>query len=193
MCVGRNYLHHIKELNNETPEEPVLFIKPNSAISEALVINSARTLHYEAELCLLIESQKIVGVGLGLDLTDRNLQSKLKQKGLPWEKAKAFAGAAVFSNFIPLESIDDLAQFSFKLMINGVVKQHGVYQDMLYKPDNLLEHIQTYFTLEDYDVVMTGTPEGVGEIAVNDIFELNLYLKEEVVLTKKYLVSRREI
>ena len=191
VCVGRNYLNHIKELNNETPEDPVLFIKPNSAISEVLAIDSARTLHYETELCLLIESQKIVGIGLGLDLTDRNLQSKLKQKGLPWEKAKSFDGAAVFSAFIPLKNINDLADLSFKLMINGCIKQHGVYEHMLHKPEFLVQYIQTYFSLNDHDIVMTGTPEGVGEVKLNDVFELSLYLKEKVVLTKQYVVGNR--
>ncbi|WP_440683620.1 fumarylacetoacetate hydrolase family protein [Cysteiniphilum halobium] len=191
VCVGRNYLNHIKELNNEVPKDPVLFIKPNSAISEALAIDSARTLHYETELCLLMESQKIVGIGLGFDLTDRNLQSKLKQEGLPWEKAKGFDGAAVFSEFIPLEKVSDLADFSFKLIINGIVKQHGIYQNMLYKPQDLVHYIQRYFTLADHDIVMTGTPEGVGEIKLNDVFELNLYLKEKIVLTKQYVVSNR--
>ncbi len=191
VCVGRNYLNHIKELNNETPEEPVLFIKPNSAISNTLAIDPKRILHYETELCLLIESQKIVGVGLGLDLTDRNLQSKLKQKGLPWEKAKAFDGAAVFSAFTPLENTNDLADLSFTLMINGCVKQHGVYEHMLHKPEFLVQYIQTYFSLNDHDIVMTGTPEGVGEIKLNDVFELNLYFKEKVVLTKQYVVGNR--
>lgn len=191
VCVGRNYLNHIKELNNEIPEEPVLFIKPNSAIAEDLTVNPQRILHYEAELCLLIKAQKIVGVGVGLDLTDRKLQSELKQKGLPWEKAKGFDGAAVFIEFIPLENINDLPDLSFKLMINGCVKQHGVYEHMLYKPESLVQYIQTYFSLNDHDIVMTGTPEGVGEIKLNDIFELNLYLKEKVVLTKQYLVSHR--
>ncbi|WP_440617023.1 fumarylacetoacetate hydrolase family protein [Cysteiniphilum sp. 6C5] len=191
VCVGRNYLNHIKELNNEMPEEPVLFIKPNSAISNTLAIDPKHILHYETELCLLIESQKIAGVGLGLDLTDRNLQSELKQKGLPWEKAKSFDGAAVFSEFIPLENIKDLADLSFKLMINGGVKQHGLYEHMLYKPESLVQYIQTYFSLNDHDIVMTGTPEGVGEVKLNDVFELSLYLKEKVVLKRKYLVSNR--
>ncbi|MDA0910173.1 MAG: fumarylacetoacetate hydrolase family protein [Proteobacteria bacterium] len=191
VCVGRNYLNHIKELNNAIPEEPVLFIKPNSAISDTLAIDSVRTLHYETELCLLIESQKIVGIGLGLDLTDRSLQSKLKQKGLPWEKAKSFDGAAVFSAFIPLKNVDDLADLSFTLMINGCVKQRGVYEYMLHKPAFLAQYIQTYFSLNDHDIVMTGTPEGVGEVKLNDVFDLSLYLKEKVVLTKQYVVGNR--
>lgn len=191
VCVGRNYLDHIKELNNAIPEEPVLFIKPNSAISRVLAIDSARTLHYETELCLLIESQKIVGIGLGLDLTDRNLQSKLKQKGLPWEKAKSFDGAAVFSAFTPLENTNDLADLSFTLTINGSIKQHGVYEHMLHKPESLVQYIQTYFSLNDHDIVMTGTPEGVGEVKPNDIFELSLAFKEKIVLTTQYVVGNR--
>ena len=193
VCVGRNYLNHIKELNNETPEEPVLFIKPNSAISKTLAVSSLRTLHYETELCLLIKEQKIAGIGVGLDLTDRKLQSALKQKGLPWEKAKAFDGSAVFSEFIPFTDEENIADFSFALMINGAIKQRGVYQDMLHKPQDLLEYIQTYFTLVDNDIVMTGTPEGVGEIKIGDMFELNLYHKDRMVLTENYLVGSSKL
>ena len=184
ICVGRNYLNHIKELNNAIPAEPVLFIKPNSAITSQLTVPNNKILHYEAELCLLIQNKKIAGVGVGLDLTNRILQSELQQKGLPWEKAKAFDGSAMFSVFIWLPIKSDLAGLSFVLRINGELKQQGIYKEMIHKPSALLSYIQTYFSLDDNDIIMTGTPEGVGEIKKSDLFTLELYLKGEVLLQK---------
>ena len=105
VCVGRNYVAHIKELNNEIPEDMVLFIKPNSAISDVLKSFHHEAIHYEAELCFLFEGGVFIAVGLGLDLTKRSLQSELKAKGLPWERAKAFDGSAVMSQFIPINAI----------------------------------------------------------------------------------------
>lgn len=190
VCVGRNYLNHIKELNNQVPEDPVLFIKPSSAISSQLVVPEDKVLHYEAELCLLIQSKKIIAAGVGLDLTDRCLQTQLKEKGLPWEKAKAFDASAVFSEFSPLKSESDLLNLSFSLSINGKLRQKGAYEDMIYKPQALLSHIAHYFTLADDDIVMTGTPEGVGEVSQGDAFEVTLYLNAKKLLQHQFIACK---
>lgn len=190
VCVGRNYLNHIKELNNQVPEDPVLFIKPSSAISSQLVVPEDKVLHYEAELCFLIQDKKIIAAGVGLDLTDRCLQIQLKEKGLPWEKAKAFDASAVFSEFSPLKSESDLLNLSFSLSINGKLRQKGAYEDMIYKPQALLNHIARYFTLVDDDIVMTGTPEGVAELSHGDAFEVTLYLNAKKLLQHQFIACK---
>lgn len=168
VCVGRNYVEHAKELNNEVPTSPVLFIKPNSAISNELRAGSEEPLHYEGEIALLIMDGGIAGVGFGLDLTRRALQSTLKQKGLPWERAKAFDGAAVLSDFVALT--DPLESLHLQLDINGQRVQAGGYGEMIFKPEFLVEAIGRDFSLEDGDIIMTGTPSGVGAFLRGDHF-----------------------
>lgn len=162
ICIGRNYVDHIAELGNEVPDDMVVFLKPNSAISTQLVAVHQEPLHYEAELCFLYQQGRFSAVAIGLDLTKRGLQSKLKAKGLPWERAKAFDGAAVFSDFVTIDSIDDT--LSLELTIDGQLTQAGGVSLMMYKPDVILSQLQEFVTLEDGDIVMTGTPKGVGEI-----------------------------
>jgi 2-keto-4-pentenoate hydratase/2-oxohepta-3-ene-1,7-dioic acid hydratase in catechol pathway len=169
ICVGRNYVAHAKELGNAVPTEPVLFIKPNSAISTTLQSGREETIHYEGELCFLMMKGAIAGVGFGLDLTKRQTQQRLKESGLPWERAKAFDGAAVFSQFVPLNQID-YRQLSLSLTINDKLVQQGDIEMMLFKPDTLLENIAQFLALEDGDILMTGTPEGVGPMHQGDIF-----------------------
>ena len=174
ICIGRNYVDHIAELGNEVPEEMVVFLKPNSAISTQLQSFHQEPLHYEAELCFLYqqdksqkdESQKesnqqgkYTAVAVGLDLTKRNLQAKLKAKGLPWERAKGFNGAAVFSDFVKIDTID--TSLCLELIIDGNIIQVGGVELMMYKPDLILEQLSSFMTLEDGDIVMTVTPKGV--------------------------------
>ena len=141
VCVGRNYVAHAEELGNAVPEEPVFFMKPNSAISETII--SDRGLHYEGELCFLIMDQQIAAVGFGLDLTDRTLQAKLKAESLPWERAKAFRGAALFSEFCPwIEPSDSLR---LRLRIDGSIKQAGGVTQMLHKPEALVDEVESVF------------------------------------------------
>lgn len=188
VCVGRNYTAHIAELNNETPDEMVLFNKPNSAITHTLrAQHNGDVLHYETELCFVVKNRKFVGVGLGLDLTKRTVQSKLKNKGLPWERAKAFDGSVVFSDFIALS--DSTQHFTFELKINGVVTQQGDTHFMLHKPDEILQEISEFMHLDDGDVVMTGTPSGVGEVVANSIFTVALFANEQCLIEHQWQVT----
>lgn len=168
VCIGRNYIEHIKELNNEVPEEPVLFLKPNSAISEKLFSFHQEPLHYEGELSLLYEEGRFSAVGFGLDITKRTLQNKLKAKGLPWERCKAFNGSAIFSQFVAIENISPT--LGLELSINGELVQSGNINLMINKPGDILASISCFMSLENGDVLMTGTPKGVGKIKAGDVF-----------------------
>jgi 2-keto-4-pentenoate hydratase/2-oxohepta-3-ene-1,7-dioic acid hydratase in catechol pathway len=168
VCIGRNYVDHAKELDNEVPSSPVIFIKPNSAISNELYAGTAQPLHYEGEIALLIMDGAIAGVGFGLDLTNREIQNQLKAKGLPWERAKAFDRAAVFSDFVRLA--DPVESLRLELRINDSLAQQGGYELMIFKPDFLLEEVVRTFTLEDGDIILTGTPKGVGAFNRGDRF-----------------------
>lgn len=182
LCIGRNYVDHIHELGNEIPDDMVVFFKPNSAISAQLHSQHlGETLHYETELCFIYQQGRFSHAGVGLDLTKRELQSKLKAKGLPWEKAKAFDGAALFSPFVAID--DASAQFQFSLCIDGVLTQEGHIDLMIYQPQTILSELQRFTTLEDGDIVMTGTPQGVGSIAPNSMFKVALHIKDTVKQT----------
>ncbi|MFA0086611.1 fumarylacetoacetate hydrolase family protein [Vibrio sp. E150_011] len=169
LCVGRNYVEHIEELGNEIPENMVVFNKPNSSIATELHSYLDEPLHYEAEICLLVKNNTFYGVGFGLDLTKRALQSRLKAKGLPWERAKAFHHSAKFSRFVSLQGID-MDELEVELFINSMRMQLGGTKQMIYKPDVILGELLSYTDLEDGDIVMTGTPKGVGEIMAGDRF-----------------------
>jgi len=186
VCVGRNYAAHISELGNETPTEMVLFTKPNSAISESLNSFDGEPLHYEAEICFIYENGGFTAVGFGLDLTKRALQSRLKEKGLPWERAKAFNGSALFSEFIPVQSKDEL---SIQLDINNELRQKGDVSLMLYKPDEILKEITSFMTLENGDIVMTGTPKGVGIINSGDQFTGSIAVNGKQVIDVSWIAE----
>lgn len=170
VCVGRNYVDHIEELGNEMPDQMVLFNKPNSAISDILRSQvDGEELHYEGELAFSIRNGGLHAVGFGLDLTKRELQSRLKAKGLPWERSKAFDGAALFSEFVtPPENLDKL---SLLLNVDNQLRQSGGVELMIHKPLAILREIAAFTTLEDGDLIMTGTPAGVGEIHTGERFE----------------------
>ncbi|NQZ27630.1 MAG: fumarylacetoacetate hydrolase family protein [Colwellia sp.] len=179
VCIGRNYVDHIKELANEIPDEMVVFLKPNSAITTTLSAkHNDDALHYEAELSFLYQGGQFTAVALGLDLTKREVQGKLKTKGLPWERAKAFDGSAVFSDFVAIPE-EGLSQLNLSLVINDELKQQGGVSLMMVKPDEILKELQRFISLEDGDIVMTGTPKGVGVIATEDSFVGQIYLQQE--------------
>lgn len=184
VCVGRNYADHAKELGNEVPEAPLLFMKPASAIqplhSERLRIPTDRgACHHELELAVLIGGvmqgvsaanalSNVAGYALALDLTLRDVQDELKAKGQPWERAKAFDGSAALGPFVSANVFGNVAKASFSLERNGEVQQQGKVSDMIFPVADLLAEISAIFTLEAGDIVLTGTPAGVGPLAVGD-------------------------
>lgn len=189
VCVGRNYADHAAELNNPIPTEPMLFIKPaTSVVDLALpfkVPEGLGSVHFETEMSILIgetlsssneseAAKAIAGVGLGLDLTLRDLQSKLKEKGHPWEKAKAFDGSCPLSGFVKPDQIADLQDVEIKLTVNGEVRQHGNSSHMLNQVLPLIGYISQFFTLLPGDVVLTGTPAGVGPVLPGDKLQVEL-------------------
>lgn len=181
VCIGRNFSEHIRELGNEPPEDMVIFVKPNSAISNSLQAVHIEPLHYEGELCFACENGEFVALGFGLDLTKRGLQKELKEKGLPWERAKAFNGAALFSHFVKIPEL--LQGITFDLEKNGENVQHGNIDLMLNKPQDILTEIQSFMDLSDGDVVMTGTPCGVGIIQPGDIFVGRVKYNNEIIVS----------
>ena len=188
VCIGRNYMDHIKELENEIPEEMVFFIKPNSSISNRLNFpKNQNSCHYEAEISFLIEESKITAVSFGLDLTLREIQSKLKQKGLPWERAKAFDGAAVFSKFVSFDG--DITKLEIELYINNELKQKGDYSLMINKPKEIIKEAQSFLSFEDGDILMSGTPKGVGEFKINDVFIGKIIYDNKTIIEETFIVS----
>ena len=169
VCIGRNYVAHIEELGNEVPEDMVVFLKPNSALGDTLYAARGEPLHYEGEIAFLVEGGQLTAVGFGLDLTKRQLQSRLKEKGLPWERAKAFDGAALFSEFVPLAL--PLEQLSLELRVDGELRQQGGVPLMMYPPQAIVDNLASFMTLEEGDIIMTGTPAGVGTILPGECFE----------------------
>ena len=175
VCVGRNYVAHIQELGNDIPASMVIFNKPNSAITDILRSRiDDQVLHYESELAFTVKNGKLAAVGCGLDLTKRALQATLKEKGLPWERAKAFDGAALFSEFVALPK--DIGSLSLRLDVDGELRQAGGVSLMIYKPDAIIRELATFTTLQDGDIIMTGTPAGVGEIRPGQVFEATVLL-----------------
>jgi len=184
VCVGRNYVEHVKELNNEIPSEPVYFMKPFSSVSENIILPKYSPMHYEGEICFLIEDT--IKVAFGFDFTLREIQSMLKQKGLPWERAKAFKGAAVFSEFVEFNDINSLGLEVYK---NGELVQKGDVSLMMYKPEFLFEDINKIFGLNSGDIVMSGTPKGVGVVNRGDEFEGRILEGDSVIVSKKWVVK----
>lgn len=186
ICIGRNYAKHIEELSNERPEEPVIFLKPDTAVAQKqfpfVIPEFSNDVHHEVEVLVKINKVgKYIDakfahkyydeIGLGIDFTARDLQVKLKEKGLPWEKAKAFDGSAVIGDFIPKSQFAALDAISFELHNNGVVVQKGNTRQMLWKIDELVAYVSQYFTLRTGDVIFTGTPEGVAKVSRDDVLE----------------------
>lgn len=189
VCIGRNYLEHIRELNNVTPETPILFMKPSTslvALDEPIHLPVGRgECHHEVELAVLVgrelqnadaetSRQAVAGYGIALDLTLRDLQNELKKKGHPWETAKAFDGSCPLSPFLAPEALPDPQATDLALQINGQLRQRGNTQQMMVSLFELMAYISTHFTLQPGDVVLTGTPAGVGPLQSGDILMLSL-------------------
>ncbi len=183
LCIGRNYAEHIAELNNERPSEPVIFMKPDTAIlkdNEAFYHpDFSDDIHHEVEIVLKINKmgknieakfahKYYEEIGIGIDFTARDVQSKLKEKGLPWEKAKAFNGSAPISGFVAKSEFADLKNLNFHLEINGETRQTGNTSMMLWNFDEIIAEISKYFTLKTGDLIFTGTPAGVGKVKIGD-------------------------
>ncbi len=186
ICIGRNYTKHIEELNNERPDEPVVFMKPDSAIllkqHPFVIPEFSEDIHHELEVIVKINK---VGkyiepkfahkyydeISVGIDFTARDLQQKLKDKGLPWEKAKAFDGSAVIGDFVSKSDFKSLDNLNFELTNNGVTVQKGNTSFMLWKIDELIAYVSQFFTLKIGDIIFTGTPEGVADVRPDDVLE----------------------
>ena len=184
ICVGRNYVEHIKELNNETPESMVLFNKPNSAITDTLEYIQ-EDCRFEGEICFLIKENKIEALGFGLDLTKAGIQNKMKEKGLPWERAKSFNKSAVLSKFVKFSG--DITTVEMKLYINESLAQHATYDLMIYKPDKIISEINSFMSFEDGDIVMSGTPKGVATYAKGDLFLGKIYINNNLLLEEEFI------
>lgn len=196
ICVGRNYAEHIKELNNERPDDPVIFMKPETAIplknEPFFYPEFSKDVHHEVEILVKINrvgkniDEKFAHkyydeIGIGIDFTARDLQSKLKAKGLPWELAKGFNGSAPISGFVPKTGFADLSNLNFHLDVNGETRQRGNTSLMLFKVDYLISFVSRYFLLQQGDVLFTGTPAGVGPVHVGD--RLTAYIEDKPMLT----------
>ena len=186
ICIGRNYADHIEELKNEKPAEPVIFMKPDSAILlkqyPFVIPEFSEDIHHEIEIIVKISK---VGkyiepkfaykyydeISVGIDFTARDLQTRLKEKGLPWEKAKAFDGSAVIGDFLPKTLFNSIENLTFELTNNGETVQKGNTDFMLWKIDELISFVSQYFTLKIGDVIFTGTPAGVAAVKPNDVLE----------------------
>lgn len=186
IAVGRNYIDHAKELSNPVPEQPVIFLKPDTALlkdnKDFYIPEFSADIHYECEVVVRIcnEGKHVAkkfahkyydSIGLGIDFTARDLQSQLKSKGLPWELAKAFDNSAVISSLIPKENINDIAAIPFSLTKNGQTVQSGNTAEMLFDIDSLITFISGFITLRKGDLIYTGTPAGVGPVAIGDKLE----------------------
>ncbi|HPF97596.1 MAG: fumarylacetoacetate hydrolase family protein [Flavobacteriaceae bacterium] len=186
ICIGRNYVDHIEELNNPRPDEPIIFLKPDSALlikdQPFFIPEFSEDIHHEVEILVKINKigkhidRKFAHkyydeIGLGIDFTARDLQKKLKDQGLPWERAKSFDGAAVVGNWLPKEQFENIDDIGFSLTKNGDVVQQGNTSLMLWKIDEIIEFVSKYFTLKIGDVIFTGTPKGVSKVVANDTLE----------------------
>ncbi|MBV7267965.1 fumarylacetoacetate hydrolase family protein [Winogradskyella luteola] len=198
ICIGRNYTDHIEELENQKPTDPVVFLKPDTSIllkkQPFFIPDFSDDVHHEVEVLVKI---KKVGkyidkkfahkyydeVGLGIDFTARDLQAKLKAKGLPWEKAKAFDGAAVIGEWLPKTQFKNIDTISFSLKKNEEIVQSANTKLMLWKIDELIEYVSKYFTLKIGDIIFTGTPAGVGKVVAND--QLKGYIEDREMFSIK--------
>jgi 2-keto-4-pentenoate hydratase/2-oxohepta-3-ene-1,7-dioic acid hydratase in catechol pathway len=185
VCVGRNYLAHAKELHNQVPTSPVLFIKPETALLRAgdfYLPSFSKEIHHEIELVVRINrAGKSIAedfaknyyseIALGVDFTARDLQEELKKQGLPWEKSKGFDNSAFVGNFLDKNAFENIQNLDFSLQINQKIVQTGNTQDMIFAIDKIIADISQYFTLKVGDLIFTGTPSGVGAVQIGDVLE----------------------
>ena len=200
ICIGRNYIDHIKELSNQKPMNPVVFLKPDSSViakNQNFIIPSfSNEIHHEVELVVKINkvgkhidksfSHKYYDeIGLGIDFTARDIQSNLKEKGHPWEKSKAFDNSCMVGNFLKKEKLEDISKIEFSLKKNNEIVQSGCSNDMLWKIDELISYVSEYFTLKIGDLIFTGTPSGVSKVESGDILEGYILSNRMVTLKVK--------
>ena len=186
ICIGRNYADHISELNNERPDEPVIFMKPDTAIlpkkTPFVIPEFSNDVHHEVEVLVKIcKVGKYISpkfahkyydeIGLGIDFTARDLQSMLKEKGLPWEKSKAFDHSAIIGDFLPKKNYSSLENINFELRKNSEIVQKGSTSMMLWNIDEIVSYVSQFFTLKKGDIIFTGTPKGVASVKENDVLE----------------------
>lgn len=186
ICIGRNYAKHIEELGNERPEEPVIFMKPDTALlggdQDFYIPDFSSDIHHEIEIVVKISKpgkhidakfahKYYDQLSVGIDFTARDVQSKLKEKGLPWEKSKAFDGSAMVGDFMEIKSFNSRENLNFELLNNGVAVQTGNSAMMLWNIDQIISHVSRYFTLKTGDLIFTGTPEGVAAVKAGDTLE----------------------
>lgn len=195
ICIGRNYAEHAKEMNSPVPTEPVFFLKPDTALIKDnqpfYYPDFSKDIHHEMEIVLKISRpgkhiaeefahKYFEEIGIGIDFTARDLQAKCKEKGLPWEKAKAFDGSAPVGNFISKKEFKDLNNISFHLDISGKQVQKGNTSDLIFSFDKVISYISSFITLKTGDLIFTGTPEGVGPVKIGD--KLSCYIEEKKML-----------
>ena len=198
ICVGQNYLNHIKELNSKRNKSPILFLKPDSSIIQKnqpfFIPEFSKEIHYEAEIILKFDklgkhidrkfSNKYYNqISLGIDFTARDLQEKLKKSGHPWEKAKSFDNSAVVGDWIDVNNFQDINNINFCLKLNNEIVQSSNSSNMIWKIDDLVTEVSNYFTLKIGDILFTGTPEGVGKVSIGDV--LDGFLEEKKVFSIK--------
>lgn len=186
ICVGRNYVAHASELGNEVPEEPIIFLKPDTALIKDnqpfYYPDFSQDIHHEVEIIYRVgkEGKYIApefafnyldGIGIGIDFTARDLQQKAKTKGLPWDLAKGFNGSAPISDFLSMDAYPDFANIDFSLQINGETRQQGNTGLMLFPVEKLIAYISRFITLKKGDIIFTGTPKGVGPVNIGDKLE----------------------
>lgn len=190
-CVGRNYPEHARELNNAIPDAPVIFMKPPTALlkgNDFYYPEFSKDIHYECELVYRVgkngkhieekfASKYVNGVTVGIDFTARDIQSEQKKKGLPWEIAKAFDNSAVISEFVEISSLKNLSSIKFQMKKNGEIVQEGDSAEMIFNIEKIISYLSVYFTLQQGDLIFTGTPAGVGPISIGD--KLEGYLEGE--------------
>ncbi len=195
ICIGRNYAEHAKELNSEVPTEPVFFMKPDTSLIKDnqtfYYPDFSKEIHHEVELVIKINkpgkniqsqfaNKYYDEIGIGIDFTARDLQAECKKRGLPWEKAKAFDGSAPIGKFIDKKQFADEKNINFKLTVNGNLVQTGNSGNMLFSFDKIVAHVSKFITLKTGDLIYTGTPEGVGPVAIGD--RLEAYIEEQKLL-----------
>jgi 2-keto-4-pentenoate hydratase/2-oxohepta-3-ene-1,7-dioic acid hydratase in catechol pathway len=195
-AVGRNYVEHIEELNNQRPDEPVIFTKPDTALlknnASFYYPDFSKDIHHEVELVLRIskEGKNIDAkfahkyydaIGVGIDFTARDIQAKIKEKALPWDIAKGFDGSApISSRFIPVADFKDVRNINFSLTVDGVLKQNGNTSLMLFPFDVIISYLSKFFTLRTGDLIFTGTPKGVGPVTIGN--KLTAFIENEKLL-----------
>ncbi|MCB0403063.1 MAG: fumarylacetoacetate hydrolase family protein [Flavobacteriales bacterium] len=196
ICIGRNYINHAKELNNPVPTEPVFFCKPDTAIlpkkNPFVYPGFSKDIHHEVEIVVRINrlgkhiEEKFAHkyyneIGIGVDFTARDVQQQCKEKGLPWEKAKAFDGSAPVSPFIDISKFNDLNNLNFSLQVNGETRQSGNTGDMIFNIDRIIAYVSQFFTLKIGDLIFTGTPEGVSPVQIHD--KIDCFIEDQKLLS----------